>query len=232
MKTQVAIRLLCISFLFIASSSCKKYSKELTTINFHVYNPISGEGLSGVKVQVIQQEDVTGSFQVESEYESTVIWEGYTDVNGKASYSFNAMKKDKFTYWQSADINYIQENNRKLLKQPDFQEEGKHSVNNNEYKYTVPASFVWHIKNVNCFDETDRFRSRRSWVYHTQYTDESGWTNWSQNQFGCYELVSDYNYYSDIVITEYEVERNGILNTYLDTFYINPNYVDTLKIYY
>ena len=230
MKTQVVIRLLCISFLFILNSSCKKYSKELTTVNFHVYNPISGEGLSGVKVQVIEQEDVTGSFQVESEYESTVIWEGYTDANGKASYSFNAMKKDKFTYWQNADLNYIQENNRKLLKQPDFQEESKHSVNNNEYTYTVPATFVSHFKNVTCLGETDRFRFRVKRMYNTV---GFGWTIWSTDQFGCYDNITNHNNsFNDYFICEYEVERLGLTNTYLDTFYISPYSVDTFKVFY
>lgn len=221
--------LLCVGMMLF-SLGCKKKSKELTTVNFHVYNPVSGGGLSGVHVSIVEQEDVTKAFQVESKYETKVIWEGVTDADGKASYSFNAMKKDKFTYWQSADVNYIQGNNRKLLKQPDFQEESKNVVNNNEYTFTVPASFVGHYKNVNCLNNNDRFRFRFSKKYNST---SFGWSNWSQDQFGCYELT--YNYsgaYEDYLIYEYEVERNGILNTYLDTFYINPNFVDTLKIYY
>lgn len=220
MKKVIVIKLLFISFLFLVISSCKKYSKELTTINFHVYNPVSGGGLSGVHVSIVEQEDVTKAFQVESKYETKVIWEGVTDSDGKASYSFNAMKKDKFTYWQNADVNYIQANNRKLLKQPDFQEKSKNVVNNNEYTFTVPASFVGHYKNVNCLNSNDRFRFRFSKKYNS-------------TSFGCYELTYNYNgAYEDYLIYEYEVERNGILNTYLDTFYINPNFVDTLKIYY
>jgi len=231
MKTQVAIRLLCISSLLFICTSCKKYSKDLTTVNFHVYNPISGEGLSGVKVQVMEQEDVTGAFQVESEYETKVIWEGVTDTDGKASYSFNAMKKDKFTYWHSADINYIKSNGRKLLQQADFQEEIKNSVNNNEYTFTVPAFFKLQYKNVNCQDNNDRFKIRYKWKYNSS---QFGWSNWSNDQFSCYDsgVSSLWNSYNDYFICEYEVERLGLTNTYLDTFYISPYSVDTFKVFY
>ena len=149
-----------ISVLLLVSTACKKEFKTNTIVNFHVYNPISGEGLAGVPVRVIEQEDVSAAFQVSGEYKSTVSWEGITDQNGRASYTFNAKKKDKFTYWQSADIGYITANNRKLLTQAEFQEEKKNAVNENEYTFTVPASFVGHYKNVNCFDASDRFRFR------------------------------------------------------------------------
>ena len=117
-----------------------------------------------------------------------------------------------------------------MLTQAEFQEEKKNAVNENEYTFTVPASFVGHYKNVNCFDASDRFRFRFKRLYATTSV---GWSSWTIDQFGCYELV--YNYdgaYEDLLIYEYEVERNGITNTYLDTFYINPNSIDTLKIFY
>ena len=218
-----------VSVLLVVVSACKKEFKTNTIVNFHVYNPISGEGLAGVPVRVIEQEDVSGAFQVSSEYKSTVIWEGITDQNGRASYTFNAKKKDKFTYWQSADIGYITANNRKLLKQAEFQEEKKNAVNENEYTYTVPATYVLLIKNVNCLSQNDRFRYRVDWLYNTGLV---GWSNWSLDQFGCYESLNVTTGFNDYLIYEYEVERNGITNTYLDTFYINPNSVDTLKIFY
>lgn len=210
---------------------CKKYSKELTTVNFHLYNPVTNEAYAGVKVWVLQEKNTSSGFNSSSETE--MIWEGVTDAYGKAFASFKAYNSTKYSYWQDAENSFVQNPNLKLLKQPEFLPLNKNEENEVVYLVAVPASFVFEVKNVNCFDENDRFRFRRSWVYGSQYTNQFGWTNWSEDQFGCYELISDYNnYYSDIIITQYEVERNGVLNTYLDTFSIYPNSMDTLRIYY
>ena len=235
MKTRKFIKLVFISvgiagFLF----SCKKENKELTTVDFHIYNPVSGEAMTGVKVAVYEQKDVTSALKLQNECETRVIWEGMTDINGTATCSFKTFKNDKYTYWHSVDENAVKGGNRKLLSQPEYAPLQKEKVNKVEYTYTVPASFVLHIKNMNCYDGNDRFMYRRKWVYNSQYTNQSGWTNWSQNQFGCYDsgIGSNWDVYNDILITQYEVERNNITNTYLDTFYINPYSVDTFKIFY
>jgi len=230
MKTAIVIKCLCVSLLLVGVG-CKKKSKELTTVNFHLYNPASGQGYSGVKVSILQEKNTSEGFNSSSETE--VVWEGVTDADGKASYSFKAYNSTKYSYWETVDKSFLQNPSIKILQKAEFVPLDKNEVNDIEYLYTIPASFVFDVKNVNCFDENDRFRYRRNWVYGSQYTDQFGWTNWSQDQFGCYELISNYsNYYNDILITQYEVERNGVLNTYMDTFYITPNFIDTLKIYY
>src|SRR5690606_2135183 len=125
----------------------------------------------------------SGAFQVSSEYKSTVPGGGITDQNGKASYTLNARKQYKFTDWQSADVGYITANNRKLLSQAEFQEEKKNAVNENEFTFTVPASFKLHFKNVVCANSSDRFKVRYRWKFNSS---QNGWSNWSLDQFGCY----------------------------------------------
>ena len=233
MKTRKFIKLVFISvgiagFLF----SCKKENKELTTVDFHIYNPVSGEAMTGVKVAVYELKDVTPTLSIlsDSKYDSNKIWEGVTDAYGKASHTFKTYKKDKYTYWHSVDENAVKGGNRKLLSQPEYAPLQKEKVNKVEYTYTVPAKFVSHFKNINCTGETNRFKFRVKRMYNTILF---GWTNWSLDQFGCYDNITNHNNsYNDYFITEYEVERNGVTNTYLDTFYINPYSVDTLKIFY
>ena len=222
------VNLLLVSFL----SSCKKENKELTTVNFHIHNPISGEGIEGVKVAVYELKDVTPTLAIlpTSEYESNKIWEGVTDADGKASHNFSTLRKDKYSYWHYVDESVLKSGNRKILSQSDYgplQKERKSKV---EYTYTIPASYISHYMNINCLNESDSFRFRWKWLYGSS---QFGWTNWTNVQLGCYDyLGSTIISYNDYLITQYEVGRNGTINTYLDTFYINPYSVDTLKIFY
>ena len=231
MKPQKHIKLLFVS-LFMTSMlfSCKKLNKEETIVNFHLYNPVTNEGYSNITVRIIEQKDVTPPLKLQSKYESKVIWEGKTDANGKASHTFKGYKSDKYTYWQSVDEDAIQVGGNKILTRAEYGPLQNEKINTIEYTYTVPALFMLQFKNVNCWDTNDRFKIRYRWMYNS---NQFGWSNWTQNHFGCYELTYKYNgSYEDYLIYQYEVERNGVLNTYIDTFYINPNYVDTLKIYY
>ncbi|MCO5258628.1 MAG: hypothetical protein M9916_00595 [Crocinitomicaceae bacterium] len=232
MKPQKYIKLLFVS-LFMTSVlfSCKKQNKEETTVYFHLYNPVTNEGYSNVTVRIIEQKDVTPPLKLQSKYESKIIWEGKTDANGKASCSFKTFKSDKYTYWHSVDEDAIQVGGNKILTRAEYGPLQNEKINKIEYTYTVPALFMLQFKNVNCWDTNDRFKIRYRWMYNS---NQFGWSNWSQDQFGCYDsgVSGKWNSYNDFFICQYEVERNGVLNTYIDTFYINPDYVDTLKIYY
>ena len=227
------IRLLLLLGFLTIFLSCKKYSKELTTVNFHLYNPVTNEGFANVKVKIIQQEDVTGAFQVESKYESTVIWEGVTDAEGKATYSFNAMKKDKFTYWHSVDENFKAGKN--LVKQPEYEPIKKNETNSLTYQVTKNVDIVKWIKNNSCFDQNDLMRYR----YKSLIKNYDNWSSWvPSNPFNyytdCFDLISPLlNDEQDILDIEMEVTKNGITSLMRDTFYLTgQNGTDTLKLFY
>lgn len=80
---KVATVLLFISCLML-TFSCNKQSKELTTVNFRPYNPVTNEGFSGVKVSVIQEKNTSSGFNSSSK--SEVAWEGVMDANGMTFY--------------------------------------------------------------------------------------------------------------------------------------------------
>ena len=208
MKPLKHIKLLFVS-LFMASAlfSCKKQNKEETTVYFSIYNPISGKGMSGVSVKIIEQKDVTPPLKLQSKYESKVIWEGKTDANGKASCSFKTLKSDKYTYWHSVDESFM--NGKKIITQPDYGPISKNSVNKKTYKFVDYINYVTVIKNINCFDGNDKCRKRQRSILL-----EQNWGQWfpypnsivPQYYEGCFEYISEVGYsYQNIYEVEYEV---------------------------
>ena len=236
MKTRKFIKLVFISvgiagFLF----SCKKENKELTTVDFHIYNPVSGEAMTGVKVAVYELKDVTPTLSIlsDSKYDSNKIWEGVTDAYGKASHTFNAYKKGKYTYWHSVNESFIA--GKKKVEQPEYGPLNKNGINKVTFKVTDYVNYVTWIKNLNCFDQNDKFRYRRK-----SLIDPYAWSYWTPSSpvdyfEGCFELVSNNPnvHAQDIWEIEMEVTKNGITTVTRDTFYLTgQNGTDTLKIFY
>ena len=241
MKPQKHIKLLFVS-LFMASAlfSCKKQNKEETTVYFSIYNPISGKGMSGVSVKIIEQKDVTPPLKLQSKYESKIIWEGTTDANGKASHSFKTLKSDKYTYWHSVDESFM--NGKKIITQPDYGPVSKNAPNTMTYKVVRDNIniIVWR-KNINCYDENDKCKIRERSLVKPWNAEWSKWIPqnspfYPNNYYeGCDEYLSNNigQLPQDIIEVEYEVTRNGITTTFKDTLYIiGNNTVDTLKYFY
>jgi hypothetical protein len=218
--------------ILLAGSSCKKKSREDTTVNFHLHNPITNEVLSGVKVMVVRVKQkkttVFNGSVLGPEFESELVDSAYTDNNGKARIKFKAYGNKK--YWYEAYASNSAFHGTYILKQPSFGHQvEKDKVNNYEYQYTPKVSFVQWIKNENYINENDKFRFR----YRYLYSDFESPSNWSEPREGSCNLISIRNGVNDYFIYEYEVTRNGIVDPIVsDTFYINPYSVDTLKIYY
>jgi len=219
--------------------SCKKQNKEDTIVNFHLYNPVTNEGFSNVTVKIIEQKDVTPPLKLENKYEKKVIWEGVTDVNGKASYSFKTFKSDKYTYWQSVDVSFM--NDKKIITQPDYGPISKNTSNTIMFKVVHDnINYIWWIKNTNCFDNNDKFRWRKRSIMNIF---DSVWRPWSPligspsypdgYYEGCFEYTLLHTYSQDIWDIEMEVTKNGITTIVRDTFYLTgQNGTDTLKLFY
>lgn len=208
---------------------CKKH-KNLTTVNFHLYNPVTNEPYAGVKVKVLQDKQTGGGLNIGATTET--IWEGVTDANGKASHSFKAKNGANFFYWQYVDQNFTQNPNYEFLILPEFLPLEKNEVNEVVYKTVKKVNFVTWIKNTNCFNQNDKFRYKR-----TSIVDDFFWSYWtpSNNYFeGCFELMSNtHTHTQDIWDIEMEVTKNGVTSIVRDTFYLTgQNGTDTLKLFY
>lgn len=238
MKTQKLIKLLYASTLILLLFSCKKYYKEDTVVNFHLFNPVTNEGFSNVTVKIIEQKDITKPFQLTNEYETIVIWEGKTDSNGKASYSFKGRKNGKYTYWTSVDESFMV--GKEIITQPEYKPLTMLSTNDLTYKVVVDnINVVIWWKNTNCFDTNDKCRFRERDILKSEV-----WSDWkpSITSFfpngyieGCYEYHSSSvgQLPQNITEVEYEVTRNGITTTFKDTLYLIGNSsIDTLKYFY
>ena len=224
--------------LFLAGSvllSCKKkLSKEDTTVEWVVVNPVTNTPYVGVPVRLSLID-----YGNNSGVESGVIFEGVTNSQGRVSYTFKAYESATFTYWGEIDLNYFHATGQEYatLKQPSPGEFNKNELNELRYEIVPYAQYFVHTKNIDCQGEGDKMRLRRRYIY--TYTP-SNFGNWSPNPNissgfyeGCHENFNGpITGVSDSVIYEIEVTKNGITQTFLEKFYIGPEQVDTIKIYY
>ena len=235
--------LLFVSILFTSSTlftSCKKkQSKNKTTVNFYLHNPITGEIFSGVKVKILMKEEKSsGPFVIGNSYKSSILWEGVTDMNGKASYSFNAYSNNKYQYWQVVDESFLNTNDP--IIQPAYESLNKDQTNIIEYQLTKKVNFIRWIKNINYFDANDKFSYRLKGIVYPW----EKWGAWSpygtltENPVNYFEGLTNFQ---TETITEnqnvWQIEmvtiRNGITTTKVDTFYLTGTVaVDTMKLFY
>jgi hypothetical protein len=149
-----------------------------------------------------------------------LLWTGSIDENGKLYTEVTDHDYDKVEYYYryssisgESGGGPLHMQPRKVVSEPQNSILEKNTVNTVEITY---ANFTVHnmaFVNSNCSGPNDRFRYRRRY----KNIEPKNWSNWSENNYGC-GLKKDVDFtYDDYVIYQYEVERNGILNTYTDT---------------
>lgn len=238
MKIHTTIKLLFVN-LIILTSGCKKESKELTTVNFHLYNPVTSEGITGIEVSILQVKRKGSGFNISEETET--IWQGVTDANGKATHSFKCYNNDKYSYWQTVEETFYFDANKVFLIQPEYQPLNKNDLNEVVYKVVEnnTSYFTW-LKNLDCFNQFDRMRYKKKSIVDV-FDDWSSWSPGNNNPLypngyfeGCFELgPNTHTHTQDIWDVEMEVTKNGITTIIRDTFYITgQNGTDTLKYFY
>ena len=220
--------------LFLAGSvllSCrKKLSKEDTTVEWVVVNPVTNTPYVGVPVRLSLID-----YGNNSGVESGVIFEGVTNSQGRVSYTFKAYESATFTYWGEIDLNYFHATGQEyaMLKQPSPGEFNKNELNELRYEIVPYIEAVHHIKNLNCQGEGDIMR----WRYKSIVTLSQNWTNWISNTTttGCVDYMTGVNSMPmDKRVMEIEVTRQDLsIEHYVDTFILGiPGVVDTVRIYY
>ena len=235
-KVYYSIIFLC-SLALLAPSCKKKLQKEASTISIKAVNPITGDPYPGVKYEIREYEDggssiFSGSNQTESE--DSPILTGETDENGIVEEMFYKKKHSDFgyvIYFDFSDMN-VPSGDYKVLNKAHFanlyQDLRKHEY---EFEIVPFGDFYIHRKNINCLGPSDKMRYRTKWLY----TGSSNWTDWTiYNYFeGCIdEVAGPFSQPSDYRVTEMEIIKNGQTTYQVDTFYIKPGVVDTLKMYY
>src|SRR5690606_8917482 len=167
---------------------------------------------------------VSGMLQVNNEYENTVIWEGITDASGKATFTFNAKKKDKYTYWQSVDDNFKLGKN--IVSQPEYKPIALNQVNHFNYLVVKDVNMKIWVNNLSCVDSSDKMRYRKKSLIGSYSNWDTSWSSWTANNSsgyfdGCENYLSGtYTHRQDVWDVEMEVTKNGFTTLLRDTFYI------------
>lgn len=218
--------------IFLLLSSCKKLrSKDTLTVDLTCINPVDGSAFPGVIYTIYEVKDKF-SMGLSINQKKELIYTGETDVNGKAYYEFDAIENSKFSYeiyFDYSDMD-VPDGEYYLNKTRDFDYLKKNETNIYHFDILPYYSFVKRIKNINCYDTNDKMRFRQKKT-HTGSGDWSFWGTLDQDYFhGCTDMSYLLSKPQDIYIYEVESTKNGIVNTYIDTFKMTA--VDTFKIYY
>lgn len=224
--------------LFLAAllmMGCKKESKTYTTVTWEIINPVTGEGFSGVPVSLYEVRYGSSASYLK-------IWSGTTNENGLAVHKFKAYTSTKYGYTGSADLSVlgVLGIDYSVIKQPSPGQMLKNTKNKLRYEIVPYGDYVQHTKNIDCQGVEDKMRLRRKFIYTGKGENEfSDWfPNEELNGFsyieGCYENISDdpIQIPSDSILFEIEVTKNGITEILYEKFYVGPEQVDTIKIYY
>src|SRR5690554_1261737 len=224
MKAQ--IKLLIIIFLLLGTmNSCTKFGKNVT-IEGRVINPVTGEGISGVKI-VLEKETLEIPGGIKS------IKEVYTDANGSFElnkFSFRASQitantgtaGDYYKIGWHKDGEYVSINSTLEIK--------KGKKLNVDFHMVPYGELQIRIKNTACFDAFDKVK-----IYFDGESDESRTFNPGllYEKVGCMDVLDSkvkttmgYKYFHWISI------KNNITTTYYDTVFVGENTVSTISVFY
>lgn len=234
MKNRALNVLLCFSLLPLVIACTKK--NNLTQVHFHVFNPVTQEGFKDVHVKIYKLRDKTFSGE-----EQELIWESFTDENGKASFAFKAEKSLNTIYVQDIDKSFI--GDKTLAHEPStYGGITKGEDNDLNYKIVHRIQWIHHFKNIACFDENDKVRMRYKDI---TISEVSNWSHWFPSNTGVTNFPTGYipgcaDYLTStreddqkILLTQLEVIKNDSVYYLEDTTYLTgENGVDTLKLYY
>ena len=221
--------------IIVLLSSCKKMrSKDTLTVDVTCVNPVDGSAFPGVVYTIYEVKDKF-SVGLNTNQKKELIYTGETDINGKAYYEFDAIKNSKFSYEIYFDYSEmdVPDGEYYLNKTRDFDYLKKNEANVYHFDILPMGKYVQHIKNINCQGPNDKMRFRVKYPF----TGSGNWSSWGTSDndylFGCYNSISEVvTEPSDYRIYEVEVTRNNVITTFIDTFYIDPTFTDTLKLYY
>jgi len=226
---------LILLFTVLLLAGCRKESKEYTTVIWEVVNPVTNTPYKNMLVRLYEAKKTNKGIEYE------LIYEGKTDNQGKAKYSFKAALSGKFWYKSEINEGYLGQNgiDYSVIKQPSPSDENVKKDEENIIRYEIVpyGGFIIHIKNTDCQGANDKMRYRVNQLY-TRPND--GYSNWSPSSTltsgyyeGCYyDITNVVTNRSDSIVYELEVTKNNITELLEKKFHNSPEVVDTIKLYY
>jgi len=223
--------LLYSTILILLIISCKKEEEKSTmVINVNAINPVTNTPFKGVKYQIKEVESTSNGVSGINE-DKTIILNGETNANGKVNVEFEIFK-NKFDYEIQFDFEHmdVPEGDYELVKGGHFSNLYKNEGNNFDFELVPYCSFTEHVLNLNCYDANDKMRIRFKFLF----TGSGNWSFWGTDEInythGCADITKNHYEPQDKYIYEVETTKNGIVNSFIDTFVING--IDTFNIHY
>jgi hypothetical protein len=230
-KAYNAIIILTVLLLLIG---CRKESKEDTVVRWEIINPVTHAPYVNMNLGLIVKTNKGGGPK------SGTVWTGETNSAGIAEYTFNAYKNGKFSYVETVNLSSLGSNgfDYAVINRPGPQALKKDEVNVRKYNIIPYADFIIHIKDIDCQNSNDKMRCRSNRLYSEPHNND--WSNWSPHQTatsgyweGCQEYATEIlNSPSDTILYEMEITKNGVTEVVYKKFYVGPEKLDTIKLYY
>jgi hypothetical protein len=199
-------------------SCCTKFGKNMT-VKGEVLNPITGEGYSGVTVEMIQSEQ---SLSFNGGYKG--VTHTLTDENGNFSISATRLAP----VWVQ-----VQAEDYKLgwdyKGQYSFMlKVNKGKTMNLDYHIVPYGGIKLKINNINCEGGGDTMYFRKKWAIKSNDFDY-----WSSPRIGCYSYDGEpFKLPMGEYIYETKVTRSGVVSYVYDTVFVPKTGVVTLQIDY
>ena len=188
--------ILIIGVLFI---SCKKER----TFHITAKNAATGAPYPGLYYEVVCE--WKGPF--ENKYKT--VGSGQLDANGEVYFTKRLDKNSSYSIT-------VEEPDNTCYNKDVYLYPGGETNFEAAFEFAECAYLKLNINNVNCqgAEDTMRFRTRYSY---------SDWEGWSGARIGCYSYQTPYPFEvpSGWRIYEWEVNRNGVISTYVDSIYLN-----------
>jgi hypothetical protein len=216
-------------FLFLSLTGCKKEAKAPIGIHIKAKMPHTGEAIAGIRwrIEETKKDEPTG-------------WElhGVTDGSGEQMIEFNPKRNSACYYTIYFNYNYmnVPDGDYEIVRGPHFDPVVRQYMTlENTYDIRILPYTQYHfvIDNVNCVDENDQMRFK-AYNYDESPNSSFSYLDYSSPFTGCgvFHEYTNNHVLAGHQVYQIEVTRNGIVNTYIDTFNVLPNTMNEVHILY
>jgi hypothetical protein len=217
-------------FLFLGLYGCRKEAKAPIGIYITAIMPHTGEAVAGIRWKI-----------VETKQDKPTGWElhGVTGGSGEQRIEFYPKRNNACYYDIYFDYKYmnVPDGDYEIVDGPHFDQVVREYMTiENTYNIRVLPYTQMHyvIDNVNCFDENDKMRYK-SFNYDRSPNTTLNFLDYSPTPFTGCDVYHDHinnHVLAGHQVYQVEVTRNGIVNTYIDTFNVLPNVMNEVHILY
>jgi hypothetical protein len=228
-----------VALLFFAGCN-KLKTKDHMIFDITAVMPHANTSIAGVRYKVVEYK-YKSRFGKMNGKPTPTGWElnGITDNYGKASGNFKGELKTNYSYTIYFDYTAMQlpvEITDYSVKGPayDLLERGSPQSNSYSIRVIPLCNAHFKIENVNCSSNTDSMRYK-VYNYDEEPNQSFEYIPWSDYFIGC-GVQADYTPTDKVLgghqVYQIQVSRNGITNTYIDTFNLLPNQMNNVFLEY